>query len=344
MPRTLLAEGLALLGRDVVERVDVVFGEVQLAERRHHGGERLRRPALLARHPADRHRPFFDRPDRLTGDPVEHVEEAGLAGQRHHVAARAVLHDGRQLRGGAGVEVPQVVVHELEVPDPLAGAGVERQEARAVQVRARAIGAVVVVGRRPGREIGDAAGDVHRQLAPGVDRADVLVGVGRPGVVAELARLRDGVEAPHLLAGEDVEGAHVSGRRHVALAGRRAQQEQVLEHLSRRLRLDARNRRRVASEAFTQVDGALVAEGGDELAGAGVDRLQVVLHGEEQPAVRPVGALPVVDATRVMPSMPSRTQISLPVLASRATSAPLRPRPKIMPRAIIGVDTVSLNG
>ena len=45
-----------------------------------------------------------------------------------------------------------------------------------------------------------------------------------------------------------------------------------------------------------------------------------------------------------MPSMPSRTQISLPVLASTATSAPLRPRPKIMPRAIIGVDTVSLNG
>ena len=46
----------------------------------------------------------------------------------------------------------------------------------------------------------------------------------------------------------------------------------------------------------------------------------------------------------VMPSMPSRTQISLPVLASSATSAPLRPRPKIIPRAIIGVDTVSLNG
>ena len=130
----------------------------------------------------------------------------------------AVVADGRQLRRGRVVVVPQVVMHHLEMPQPLAGARVEREQRSAEQVRAEPIGAVVVVGRRPGREVGDAARRVDRDLAPGVGAADVLPRVLRPRVVAELARVRDGVELPDELAGDDVEGAQVAGRRQVVLA------------------------------------------------------------------------------------------------------------------------------
>ena len=52
------------------------------------------------------------------------------------------------------------------------------------------------------------------------------------------------------------------------------------------------------SEPFAQVDGAVVAERQNRLAGLRVDRLQIAVHLKEQPAVRAVLALPVVDAAR----------------------------------------------
>ena len=104
-----------------------------------------------------RHRPFLDRPDRFARHAVEHVEPAGLVRRDDHVAVAAVVTDGRQLRRRARVEVPEVVVHELEVPEPLAGARIERHDRRAEEVRADAVGAVEVVGGRPERDVGDAA-------------------------------------------------------------------------------------------------------------------------------------------------------------------------------------------
>ena len=72
-----------------------------------------------------------------------------------------------------------------------------------------------------------------RDFAPGVGRAGVLPRVLGPGIVAEFAGQRDGVELPHQLAGEDVEGAQIAGRGHVAFAGGRAENDQVLENLAR---------------------------------------------------------------------------------------------------------------
>ena len=62
-----------------------------------------------------------------------------------------------QLRRGGRVVVPEIVVHHLEVPQPLAGARIQRQQAVAEEIRADAIGAVVVVGGRDSGKIGDAA-------------------------------------------------------------------------------------------------------------------------------------------------------------------------------------------
>ena len=46
--------------------------------------------------------------------------------------------DARQLRRGVVVEVPEVVVDVLEMPEPLAGPGVKRQEAVAEEIGANA--------------------------------------------------------------------------------------------------------------------------------------------------------------------------------------------------------------
>ena len=91
----------------------------------------------------------------------------------------AVAADGRQLRRRVVVEIPDVVVHGLEVPEPLAGPRVERDQAVAEQIGALAVAAVEVVLRAAGRDVDDAALRVDRLLAPVVGAADGLPRVRR---------------------------------------------------------------------------------------------------------------------------------------------------------------------
>ena len=56
------------------------------------------------------------------------------------------------------------------------------------------------------------------------------------------------------------------------------------------------DRRRIAIEPFTQIDHAVLAEGRNRLAGLRVEGAQHVQRAEQQPAIRAVGALPVVHA------------------------------------------------
>ena len=256
--------------------------------RRRVGRIRLRRPALLARHIRLRHRPFLDRPDRLAGDAVEHVQPRRLGADDHHLTVAAVVADGGQLRGGARIEIPQVVVNELEVPQPLPRARLERDDGRPEQIAADAVHAVEVIRRRSERHVDDAAPRVDRHLAPVVHAADVLPGVLRPGVIAELARPRYGVEGPHQLAGQHVVGADVAGGRHVAFAGRAANDDEILEDLARDARLDVADALRLAAvEPDTQVDDTVGAERHDRLAGLRVDLLQQAVHREDQALVSP---------------------------------------------------------
>src|SRR5687768_14826858 len=120
--RESLLELLAVRVADDGVGIDVVDSECLLAEGRRRCRERLRRPRLFTGHVALRYRTLLYRPDRRTGDTIEDVEESGFAGHRDHVDALAVPLDGRQLRRGVAVEVPEIVVNHLEVPQPLAGA------------------------------------------------------------------------------------------------------------------------------------------------------------------------------------------------------------------------------
>ena len=90
---------------------------------------------------------LFDGPHRLARHAIEDVQEAGFSGLGHDVDRSSVAPDGRELRGGDVVVVPQIVVHHLEVPQPLPRARVQCQQRRAEQIGAMTIGAVEVVGR-----------------------------------------------------------------------------------------------------------------------------------------------------------------------------------------------------
>ena len=217
----------------------------------------------------------------------------------------------------------------LEVPEPLAGARVEREQAVAEQVRAGAVGAVVVVGRRAGREVGDAALRVDRDLAPGVGAADVLPGVLRPRLVAELAGMRHGVELPHQLAGDHVVGAQVAGRRHVALAGAPSRAGSGSRRPCPACRTECArwSPDRVPSPSRRSTT-PFVAERRDRLARC-ARRSPAGSRSSRRSAGDPCRPCSPSSSCRaaVIACMPSWIQISLPVFASSATIAPFRPRP-----------------
>ena len=188
-------------------------------------------------------------------------------------------------------------MHQLKVPAPLAGAGVQRDDRRAEEVRANAVGPVEIVGRRSEADVRDAAARVDGRFSPVVDAADVLPRVLRPRVVPEFARTRHRVKRPDQFPRADVVGADVARRRHVAFAGRAAENDQVLEHAAGRIRLNGADRLGIAAiDPDAQVDDAVGAEGHDRLAGFRVHLLEQAVHREDEPLVAAVRALPVIEA------------------------------------------------
>src|SRR5437879_5753264 len=114
--------------------------------------------------------------------------------------------------GGGQVAVPQIMMHELEMPHAPAGGGVQGQQAVGVNVLADAIAAPKIKRRRTGGDEDHSPLFVHCHARPAVRATDVLPGVGRPGLVTRLARIRNRVERPDDLAGARVVSADVPGR------------------------------------------------------------------------------------------------------------------------------------
>src|SRR6516164_3594904 len=158
--------------------------------------ERLHRRRMLSRHVGLRHRSLLDWPDRASGLALEQEQEALLRRLRDHVGIAAALPDRQQLRRLGQVVVPQIVMHQLVMPDAFAGACVERHERVAKQVVARPIAAIEIKARAAEADERNAASLVDGGLAPVVDAAGLLVGLWRPRVVPELAGTWDAVEDP----------------------------------------------------------------------------------------------------------------------------------------------------
>ena len=111
----------------------------------------------LERHFARRHRTLLDAVDRLAGDAIEQEQQARLVDHGHGRNRPAALLDVDQRRRAPTVRVPDVVVHDLEVPEVLAGVRVGRDEAGAEEIVAGAIAAVLIDRRRAERHVDDAA-------------------------------------------------------------------------------------------------------------------------------------------------------------------------------------------
>ena len=188
-----------------------VLGEGLPGEGRRLHGHGLGRPRSLALQVGSGHRPLLDREERLARLAVEDEHVArfrGLGDGVHHAPAPL---DGDEHGCLWQVAVPQVVAHDLVVPDALSGGGSQREHAVAEEVGAVAVAAPEVPRRRAGRQEDEPARVVDADPAPRVRAADGLPRVGGPGVVAGLARPRDRVERPPDRAGAHVVGADVAG-------------------------------------------------------------------------------------------------------------------------------------
>src|SRR5262245_31908556 len=98
------------------------------------------------------------------------------------------------------------MMHGLKMPDALAGLRLYANERFGEEVVAQAVSAVPVVGRRAGGQIDVAKFLVHAHQRPYICVASVFPRFVLPGLIAELARLRHGVEYPERLACANVEG------------------------------------------------------------------------------------------------------------------------------------------
>ena len=196
--------------------------------------ERLSIGGDLAGDGARRHLPVLDRIDRRAGHAIEDEDVPVLGRLRDGVDRLAVAPDRDEARRRGRVAIPDVVAHELEVPDELSRVGVEREQRVRVEVVANAVGAVEIGRRRSRRHVDDAARLVERHARPAVGAAVLAPRVLRPRLVAGLAWMRNGVKAPLQRAGACVVGADIARRRGQSFGHAPAEDQQVFVDDARR--------------------------------------------------------------------------------------------------------------
>ncbi len=240
--------------------------------------------APAARHQLPKPGSLLDRKQRFAGAPVEDVDIAGLGDLRDRVDTATLAHHGDQAGRRGEVPVPDIVADGLEVPHPITRACIERQHAVGKEVVAVTVGAVEVERCRSGRREHEPGRRVDGHAGPSVGAAGDLVGVGRPGVVAELARRRDGAKHPPLLPRTHVEGANVTRRSGQRFRNAAPHDEQVLEDHARGAGANAQ-RLGGSAEPLPKVDSPLLSERRDWLARLPGERPKIAAGGDEHSVV-----------------------------------------------------------
>ena len=193
----------------------------------------------------------------------------------------SIVHVDEHGRAGK-VPVPDVVMDDLEVPQPVAGVDVHGDDGVREEVVAVPVAAVVVVGRHLGRQVDDAELEIRADLPPDSGVAGVAPRVVQPTVVAEFVRARDRVEDPLAGAGVGVEAADVPlGVPHRARRApgdvRRADDDRVAGHERGGVQPDLAGQRiDLLIHVLHQVDDAVLAKARETLARPGVQADQPV--------------------------------------------------------------------
>src|SRR5258705_8815081 len=113
-------------------------------ERRGLRRNRLRLRRALAGNARGRRRLLLDRPHRLAGNAIEHIDEGLFGHLRDRLDALSLNGDVDQVRRGRRVVIPQTVMDELIVPDLLAGRNVKADYTLAVEPVAQPMAGVIV--------------------------------------------------------------------------------------------------------------------------------------------------------------------------------------------------------
>src|SRR5258708_12888017 len=104
-------------------------------------------------------------------------------------------------------------MNQLIVPDLPAARHIEADQTVAIEAVAQTVAAVVIVGRRADRQVNVTQLFVGAHRRPDIGIPRLLPGFLLPGLDAELAFLRNGVEGPEQTAGDDIETSDIAGRR-----------------------------------------------------------------------------------------------------------------------------------
>ncbi len=236
---------------------------------------------------------FFDGEKRFAGLAIEYIHVAGLGYLGYRIDSMPIPLDGDEVRGGREIAIPKVVVDRLKMPYALAGRSIQGQQGIGEKVVAFAIGSVEIEGGGTGGNEDQAALFVEAHAGPVIGAADVLPRVFGPGIVAELAGMRDGVKGPANFSGARVESTHVARGCGQSLADDTAHDDEVFIDDAGGGGGDGHFLGR-AAQTLAQIHASVFTEGFDECAGAGIERIQPVAGRKKDALVAAAG--PVGDA------------------------------------------------
>ena len=270
------------------------------------GRHRLCRCGLFARDVRLRNRHFGDRPNRFSRDPVKYVEPALLSGLSHDLALAAVDRDVHQQRRRRNVMVPDRMVYELEMPQPFTAFQIDRNEGFGEEVVAQPIAAVLVDCRRLDRQVRDSGLGIDRDLGPHAVVAGPLPGTIFPGVVPELARTRNAVEAPQEIAALGVECTYHALRVDTVaipqtFRHRGSDDNSVADHGGGRMETDFTHLEihlliLADNDSQFQVDDAVPSEGWDRDTRLGIQRHHLVPDRHQDDSIVALAVGPVCEA------------------------------------------------
>src|SRR6185312_15650927 len=254
--------------------------------------KRLCRPGLFAGDRRGGYWPFFDRQKRLPGQSVQYVDKAHFGAD--HNGGQAGEPD--EYRLSCNIEIPDIVMHDLETPYPFAGGSPQSHQRIGIQVGPQPFTAVIIRARTGGRHEDHIARGVRTQDGPGVGRT-TFVGMGsHPGRISAVGRIfGDRVPAPAELAGMDIVCPDDPGRlvEPLIVAHRRTGDHKVADNDRRRGLLH------FFPVAVPKIDHPVQAEIPDWLSVAAADRDEPAIdRPDKQPqtvAVAPGGYTAIAD-------------------------------------------------
>src|SRR5438105_10796927 len=182
------------------------------------------------------------------------------------------------------------MMRRLEMPELLAGCRVQRDEAITEEIVSKTLPAIEIVGRRSSGNEDNSSFVVHRCTCPRIVASRLQVSVLGPRLITFFAGMWNGVECPEQFAGPNVPAADIARRCRTLFADAAGGYKDVFIDTHRTAHRDAVFRSRSA-QIVVEIDFAVHAEAGDDLAGVGIQGDdEMIARNQDAPllAVRPI--------------------------------------------------------